>query len=155
MLTNHLTQNSFEQYEICSFAKSESYSKHNTSYWQQSEYLGVGPSAHSFNHVSRQYNVPNNTKYVKELQQNIVPAEVEILSVNDRINEYLLTGLRTKWGCNIQKINELSNHLFQKQNALELGKQIREGFLMIENDTLLLTYKGKLFADRIASDLFI
>ena len=155
MLVNSLTQNGFEQYEICSFTKSESYSRHNTSYWKQEEYLGIGPSAHSFNHVSRQYNVSNNTKYVKELQQNIVPAEVEILTIQDQVNEYLLTGLRTKWGCNIQKINTLSNQAFQKQNAFELEKQIQEGFLKIENDTLLLTYKGKLFADRIASDLFL
>ncbi|MDZ7898921.1 MAG: radical SAM family heme chaperone HemW [Arcicella sp.] len=155
MLVNHLTQSGFEQYEICSFAKNESHSRHNTSYWQQKQYLGIGPSAHSFNQNSRQYNVPNNAKYVKALQQNIVPAEIEVLTFEDQVNEYLLTGLRTKWGCNIHKINELSNNLFQKQNAFELEKQIREGFLMIENDTFLLTYKGKLFADRIASDLFL
>ena len=155
MLVNHLAQNNFEQYEISNFAKSEHYSRHNTSYWKQEEYLGIGPSAHSFNHLSRQYNVSNNTKYVKELQQNIVPAEIEILTIEDQVNEYLLTGLRSKWGCNIHKINGLSNNIFQKQNAIELEKQIREGFLLIENNTLLLTYKGKLFADRIASDLFL
>lgn len=155
MLVNHLTQNGFEQYEICSFAKQESYSRHNTSYWQQEEYVGIGPSAHSFNLVSRQFNVPNNTKYVKELRQNIIPAEVEILTIEDQVNEYLLTGLRTKWGCSMHKVNTLSNQLFQKQNALELEKQIQGGFLKIENDILLLTYKGKLFADKIASDLFL
>jgi len=155
MLLNHLTQNGFEQYEISNFAKNEHYSRHNTSYWKQEEYLGIGPSAHSFNQVSRQYNVPNNTKYVKELQQHIVPAEIEILTLEDQVNEYLLTGLRSKWGCNMQKINALSNQLFQKQNAPALEKQIREGFLTIENETLLLTYRGKLFADRIACDLFL
>ena len=155
MLVSHLAQNDFEQYEISNFAKKEHYSRHNTSYWKQEEYLGIGPSAHSFNHVSRQYNVPNNTKYVKELQQNIVPTEIEILTIEDQVNEYLLTGLRSKWGCDIHKINTLSNQLFQKQNASELEKQIREGFLIIENNTLLLTYRGKLFADRIASDLFL
>ena len=111
--------------------------------------------SHSFNHVSRQYNAPNNAKYVKELQQNIVPAEVEFLTDRDRVNEYLLTGLRTKWGCDIQKINQLSNNLFRNQNNFEIEKQIREGFLIIENETLLLTHKGKLFADRVASDLFL
>ncbi len=155
MLVKHLTQNGFEQYEICSFAKNENFSRHNTGYWKQEEYLGVGPSAHSFNLTSRQYNIPNNAKYLKELRQNIVPAETEILTIDDQINEYLLTGLRTKWGCNLLKINQLSNHTFQKINEFELAKQIREGFLKIENDTLLLTYKGKLFADRIASDLFL
>ena len=155
MLVNHLIQSGFEQYEICSFAKDESYSRHNTSYWQQSEYLGIGPSAHSFNLTSRQYNIPNNATYLKKLQQNTIPAEVEILTIKDQVNEYLLTGLRTKWGCNILKINTLSNNIFQKENQFELEKNIREGFLMIKNDTLLLTYKGKLFADRIASDLFL
>ena len=155
MLVSHLAQNGFEQYEISNFAKNEHYSQHNTSYWKQEEYLGIGPSTHSFNHISRQYNIPNNTKYVKELLQNIVPAELEILTIEDQVNEYLLTGLRSKWGCNIQKINSLSNNIFQKQNTLELEKQIQEGFLVIENDTYLLTYKGKLFADRIASDLFL
>ena len=155
MLANHLVQNGFEQYEICSFSKDNYFSRHNTSYWKQEEYLGIGPSAHSYNHRSRQYNVANNGQYLKSLQQNLVPYEVENLSIEDKVNEYLLIGLRTKWGCNIQKINELSNQLFQKQNTFEVEKQIREGFLMIENNTLLLTHKGKLFADRVASDLFL
>ncbi len=155
ILVSHLAQNGFEQYEISNFAKDNHFSRHNTSYWKQEEYLGIGPSAHSFNHHSRQYNVANNGQYLKSLQQNLVPSEIEILSLEDKVNEYLLIGLRTKWGCNIQKINTLSNDLFQKQNATELAKQIREGYLIIENDTLLLTYKGKLFADRIASDLFL
>jgi oxygen-independent coproporphyrinogen III oxidase len=155
ILVNHLAQYGFEQYEISNFARGGHYSRHNTSYWRQEEYLGVGPSAHSFNHHSRQYNVANNAQYLKSLQQNLVPAEVETLSFEDRINEYLLIGLRTKWGCNIQKINELSRNQFQQKNAFELEKQIREGFLKIEDGTLLLTYKGKLFADRIASDLFL
>ena len=155
MLVNHLSQHGLEQYELSNFARNENYSRHNTCYWKQEEYLGIGPSAHSYNRYSRQYNISNNVKYVKQIEQNIVPAEIEILTIEDQVNEYLLTGLRSKWGCNILKINALSNQLFQKQNVSKIEQQIREGFLMIENETLLLTHQGKLFADRIASDLFL
>lgn len=154
ILVNHLAQHGFEQYEISNFAKDNHFSRHNTSYWKQEEYLGIGPSAHSYNHHSRQFNVPNNGQYLKSLQQNLVPSEIEILSFEDKVNEYLLIGLRTKWGCNIQKINQLSNTNFLKMNEKMIGNQVSEGFIVIENDTLLLTPKGKLFADRIASDLF-
>jgi oxygen-independent coproporphyrinogen-3 oxidase len=155
ILVTQLAQNGFEQYEISNFARDNHYSRHNTSYWQQQEYLGIGPSAHSFNHVSRQYNVANNAQYLKALHQNNIPAEVETLTFEDKLNEYLLIGLRTKWGCNIQKINELSKSNFLETNAIFLERQLSEGFLLIENNTLLLTSKGKLFADRIASDLFL
>lgn len=155
IVVNHLAQHGFEQYEISNFAKNEHYSRHNTSYWKQEEYLGIGPSAHSYNHHSRQYNISNNGQYLKLLQQNLVPSEIEILSLEDKVNEYLLIGLRTKWGCNIQNINDLSNVDFLQMNEKMVHNQVSEGFMLIENDTLLLTPKGKLFADRIASDLFL
>ena len=154
MLVNHLVQHGFEQYEICSFSKDNYFSRHNTSYWKQEEYLGIGPSAHSYNHHSRQYNVANNGQYLKSLRQNLVPSEIEMLSLEDKVNEYLLISLRTKWGCNIQKINELSNTNFWKINEKRITNQVSEGLVLIKNNTLLLTPKGKLFADRIASDLF-
>ncbi len=155
ILVSHLDKNGFEQYEISNFARNNQYSRHNTSYWKQEEYLGIGPSAHSFNHKSRQYNISNNGQYLKTLQQKNIPAEIEILSLEDRVNEYLLIGLRTKWGCNIQKINQLSKVNFMEINKSIIQNQLSEGFVIIENDTLLLTSKGKLFADRIASDLFM
>ena len=155
ILVSHLAQHGYEQYEISNFAKDNHFSRHNTSYWRQEEYLGIGPSAHSYNHHSRQYNVPNNGQYLKFLQQNLVPSEIEILSVQDKVNEYLLIGLRTKWGCNIQKINGLANIDFLKMNEKMIINQVSKGFMMMENDTLLLTPKGKLFADRIASDMFL
>jgi oxygen-independent coproporphyrinogen III oxidase len=155
ILITYLAQHGFEQYEISNFARNQQYSRHNTSYWKQEEYLGIGPSAHSFNHESRQYNIANNAQYIKALQKSIVPAEIEILSPEDKINEYLLTGLRTKWGCNIQKINTLSNNTFFSANQKTLDRQLSEGFITLQNDILLLSPKGKLFADRIASDLFL
>ncbi|MEA5404545.1 radical SAM family heme chaperone HemW [Arcicella sp. DC2W] len=154
MLVSHLASNGFEQYEISNFASNNQYARHNTSYWKQEEYLGIGPSAHSFNHLSRQYNIANNTQYLKALATNQIPATIEILTKEDRINEYLLTGLRTKWGCELKKLNQLSENDFLEFNQDILKNQLSEGFLQIENGTLLITEKGKLFVDRIASDLF-
>ncbi|MBB6002399.1 radical SAM family heme chaperone HemW [Arcicella rosea] len=154
MLITHLASNGFEQYEISNFARNNQYARHNTSYWKQEEYLGVGPSAHSFNYLSRQYNIANNAQYLKALSSNQIPATIEILTKEDSINEYLLTGLRTKWGCDLKKLNHLSENDFLEFNQDILKNQFSEGFLRIENDTLLITEKGKLFVDRIASDLF-
>ena len=100
-MVDALTAAGFEHYEISNFARNQHYSKHNTSYWKQEEYLGIGPSAHSFNGVSRQYNIANNTKYVQQIGTGLIPATLEILTKEDQINEYLLTGLRTIWGCKI------------------------------------------------------
>lgn len=155
ILVSHLATNGFEQYEISNFARDHHYALHNTSYWKQEEYLGVGPSAHSYNHVSRQYNIANNAQYLKALATNQLPASIEVLTKEDNINEYLLTGLRTKWGCDLKKLNLLLENDFLELNQAILASQFSEGFLRIEQDTLLITEKGKLFVDRIASDLFL
>jgi oxygen-independent coproporphyrinogen-3 oxidase len=155
MLVSHLANEGFEQYEISNFAFNNQYARHNTSYWKQEEYLGVGPSAHSFNLHSRQYNIANNGLYLKAIQKNELPAEIETLSAEDQVNEYLLTGLRTKWGCSLEKLNQYSGRDFRQWYEQALNVQISEGFLKIENNVLLITPKGKLFVDRIASDLFL
>jgi oxygen-independent coproporphyrinogen-3 oxidase len=155
MLVSHLANEGFEQYEISNFAFNNQYARHNTSYWKQEEYLGVGPSAHSFNLHSRQYNIANNGLYLKSIQKNELPAEIETLSAEDQVNEYLLTGLRTKWGCSLEKLNQYSGRDFRQWYEQALNVQISEGFLKIENNVLLITPKGKLFVDRIASDLFL
>jgi oxygen-independent coproporphyrinogen-3 oxidase len=85
----------------------EYHSKHNSNYWKKQPYLGIGPSAHSYNGITRQCNVANNVKYIKALDNNTIPATVEVLSVSDQINEYVLTSLRTKWGCDFET-NQLS-----------------------------------------------
>lgn len=155
ILISSLSENGFEQYEISNFACNQQYSRHNSSYWKQRPYLGVGPSAHSYNGVSREYNVANNAKYLSSIQQEIIPSTYELLSPEDLTNEYLLTGLRTKWGVQLEELNALSNGKFLLQHSADLKTLADKGWVSIENETILLTEAGKLFADRIASDLFI
>jgi len=155
ILVKSLGENGYEQYEISNFARNGRYSNHNSSYWKQHPYLGVGPSAHSYNGDSREYNVSNNAKYLEAIQKDIIPSTVETLSRADQTNEYLLTGLRTKWGVELQKLEKLSAGEFGLQASDELGKMTRKGWIREDSGILLLTQAGKLFADRIASELFI
>ena len=150
-----LVANGYEQYEVSSFCKSGHRARHNTAYWQQRPYLGIGPSAHSYNGASRQYNISNNAMYVKAIQENEIPATVEQLTAADHLNEYLLTGLRTMWGCSLTELNRLSGGDFQEQQSRELAGLYRAGWLTKTTDNrLLLTDAGQLFADRVASALF-
>lgn len=155
ILVKSLAGHGYEQYEISNFARNSRYSRHNTSYWQQHPYLGVGPSAHSYNGVSREYNISNNAKYLAEIGRMVIPATVEILSPADQTNEYLLTGLRTKWGVELEKLKKLSGGAFKAHENRELEAMTRKGWVREESGVLMLTEAGKLFADRIASDLFI
>jgi oxygen-independent coproporphyrinogen-3 oxidase len=155
ILIASLAKNGFEQYEISNFAKNNLYSRHNSSYWQQRPYLGVGPSAHSYDGASREFNVSNNSKYLSAISCETIPSTREILTVADVTNEYLLTGLRTKWGVDIKKLNSLSGERFSTESEAMLADLIRRNWIVILNDTILLTQAGKLFADRISSDLFI
>jgi len=155
ILISGLSEKGYEQYEISNFARNGQYSRHNSSYWKQRPYLGVGPSAHSYNRVSREYNVSNNAQYLSAIRQNKIPSTIEELSAADQTNEYLLTGLRTKWGCELSALALLSDNQFQEQNRAEISQMAQKGWLYTDNGTLLLTQSGKLFADRVASDLFI
>ncbi len=151
-----LVANGYEQYEISSFCTPGHRARHNTAYWQQRPYLGIGPSAHSYNGTSRQYNISNNALYIKAVQENEIPATVEQLTAADHLNEYLLTGLRTMWGCSLRELNQLLAGDFQEQQALELADLYRAGWLVKTADNrLLLTDAGQLFADRVASALFV
>lgn len=155
ILVSSLRENGFEQYEISNFAANQQYSKHNSSYWKQRPYLGVGPSAHSYDGISREYNISNNAKYLAAIQLDVIPATYELLSPEDVTNEYLLTGLRTKWGVQRAKLDHLSNGKFRLQHADQLKSLSDKGWISIEDEIITLTESGKLFADRIASDLFI
>jgi oxygen-independent coproporphyrinogen-3 oxidase len=151
----YLNANHYEQYEISNFARNGHYARHNSSYWKRRPYLGVGPSAHSFNGTSRQYNLANNALYIKGIQEGNLPFESEALTAFDQVNDYLLTSLRTIWGCDLSIIREISGI-----DLLEIQKSYLTAFLEnewihISNNVLFLTPKGKLFADRIASDLFL
>ncbi len=150
MLQNWLPTAEFEQYEISNFARKQRYAKHNTAYWQNVAYLGVGPSAHSYNGHSRQWNIANNALYINQLEKNILPFEIENLSKNDIFNEYIMTSLRTKWGCDINKFTENTTHLLQQAQPF-----LAQNWLFRENNTLILTQEGKLHADGIAAELFL
>ncbi|GAB3172860.1 radical SAM family heme chaperone HemW [Telluribacter humicola] len=150
-----LAEGGYEQYEISNFARNSHYSRHNSAYWQRRPYLGVGPSAHSYNGTSRQYNISNNAQYLTALHKGEIPTTIEQLTPADQVNEYLLTGLRTKWGCRLDMLSELSNGNFLARQGKEIFRLIESGWLYLHDETLLLTESGKLFADRITSELFL
>lgn len=141
----------YEQYEISNFAKPERYAVHNTNYWRGVKYLGIGPSAHSFNGTSRKWNVANNALYTRNLiDKGVLMAEQEVLSAEDRLNEYIMTSLRTMWGLDLQRVGEYRDLILKNsERYLEQEMMIQDG------ETLKLTRKGKLFADGIAGDLFV
>lgn len=153
-LINFLTEQGYEHYEISNFAKPGHYSKHNTAYWQGKKYLGLGPSAHSFNGSSRSWNIAHNIKYIKSLlKENKVPFEEETLTEQNRFNELLMTGLRTQWGINLEEINSKFSEEIITDFMQELQAYLNNEFVIIEKGFLKLSHKGKFIADRIISDL--
>ncbi|WP_084403464.1 radical SAM family heme chaperone HemW [Epilithonimonas caeni] len=155
-MKDFLKVNGFDHYEISNFGKPGFHSKHNSAYWKSEPYLGIGPSAHSYNgSLERSWNIANNPIYIKNLKQNILPKETEILSEKDRFNEMMMIGLRTIWGVDLGKINqnfssEIINYLKQ-----EIKPKLESGILEIENNYLKIAEKHWFLADGIASDLFI
>ena len=142
-------------YETCSFGHPDYFSRHNTSYWLGKTYMGVGPSAHSFDGVQRSWNVSNNSKYIKSLEVDVRPFESEVLSVENRFNEYIMTGLRTIWGVSLEKI-ETDFGVKIKAQLLENSKKFRTSeTLILEDNHLKITRTGKFLSDGIASDLFL
>lgn len=145
----------YEQYEVSNFSKPGFHSRHNSSYWKQEKYLGIGPSAHSYNHTIRQYNVSNNHLYLKAIKNDTIPAQVETLTSENKINEYILTTLRTHWGTDLRALLEHYHHDLLQTNHLYIQELIGTGMATFNNQVLVLTRKGKLLADKIASDLFV
>jgi len=155
LLIAQLENHQYEQYEISNFCLGGWRSKHNSNYWLSVPYLGLGPSAHSFNGDSRQFNIRNNTNYLKALAQHQLSFEKEILTHEDRINEYLMTSLRTNWGCSLPFLRENCQYdLWQAQRA-ELDFQQQQGTLYLQDDVIYLTKKGKLLADQLTARLFV
>ena len=146
--------NNYEQYEISNFSKKGFHSRHNSNYWKQVKYLGIGPSAHSYNGTSRQFNLSNNSKYIQALEQNKIPSELIELDKSEQINEYILTSLRTVWGTDLAYLRQKYEFdlLTAKKHHLELLE--KNDFISLTNKTIKLQKKGKLLADKIASDLF-
>ena len=154
MLVEILTNNNFMHYEISNFAIEGFISRHNTSYWQNQNYLGFGPSAHSYNGNTRQWNVANNRRYIDQIMKNIPDFELETLSLKNKYNEYILTSLRTMWGIDLFYLKENFGKAIGKHFLKQVQKHINNSIFLIDKN-YILTKDGKLFADRIASDLFI
>lgn len=153
-LIEKLESEGYVQYELSNFGKRGFFSKHNTSYWQGKSYLGIGPSAHSFNGKQRSWNVRNNSIYIKSLSNNVLPMEVETLSTTDKYNEYVMTGLRTIWGVSLHKIEQDFDKSYKTYLLEQSQKHMNEDLLYIDDDKIGITNKGKFLSDGIASDLF-
>lgn len=145
----------FEYYEFSNFGKQGYFSKNNTAYWQGKHYLGIGPSAHSYNGKERSWNINNNIKYIKALQENKLPREIETLTTTDKYNEYVMTGLRTIWGVSLQKIENDFGLSYKEYLLKQAQKHLDEHLLFLDGDILIVTKKGKFLSDGIASDLFL
>lgn len=156
MLVDTLTSSGYEHYEISNFAKPDRYARHNSNYWKGKSYLGIGPSAHSFNGTSRSWNIANNALYIKGILAKELPLETEQLSKNDRFNEYVMTSLRTKCGIDIKYVerefgSDFLNSLLENIEEYEYKKDVN----ISDHGIITLTPTGKLLADQIASELFI
>jgi len=154
-LIEKLKEGGFEHYEISNFSRAGQYAVHNTNYWRGVPYLGIGPSAHGFDGQTRYLNIANNAEYLEKLQQGRLAETIEELSLYDRFNEYIMTSLRTMWGCSRHKIELDFGKLFLADTLKNIQIFIQRGWLVNEDDRLVLTLDGKLFADYIASELFL
>ena len=150
-----LIESGYEHYEISSFAKPGRYSRHNSAYWQRKPYLGVGPSAHSYNGHSRQYNVANNAQYIRVVEAGNLDFEIEQLTPSNQVNEYIMTSIRTMWGCDMAIVKELAGDRWGQCQKTTLNTYTTNGLLAWTHQGFKLTKAGKLFADRIAADLFL
>ncbi len=155
ILLEQTRQHGFEQYEISNFALPGFYSKHNSAYWLGGDYLGLGPSSHSFNGLSRQWNVRNMKQYIDSETINHIVLEKEILTNNQRYNEYVMTSLRTSWGCNTEHILNGFGEKYTAYFQQKIQRYLKENKVIQKDNIYILTATGKLFADGIAGDLFV
>lgn len=155
LLMDILEENGFVHYEISNFGKPGYYSRNNTSYWQGIPYIGIGPSAHSYDGNSRAWNIRNNSRYIKSLDEGVLPLELETLSNKDRYNEYVMTGLRTIWGVSLYKLRNEFGPAYEKYFLEQAQVHINDHLLYFEEDVLKATKKGKFLVDGIASHLFM
>lgn len=155
LLVDTLESNGFIHYELSNFGKENYFSKNNSSYWLGKKYLGIGPSAHSYDGHDRSWNVSNNTMYLKAIQENNLPIETETLTVTDRYNEYIMTGLRTMWGVSLERIEKDFGKSYLEYLNQQAAKYINDQLLFLEDNVLRTTKRGKFLGDGIASDLFL
>lgn len=147
-------ENGLEQYEVSNFAFDQKYAIHNTNYWRQKKYLGIGPSAHSFDLLSRSWNIAQLRPYIESINQNKIPSEKELLSQSDHWNETMMTGLRTKWGVNREELKQNFNLKWIAEFDQIAQKYIKNGQLLKNKNTYILSEKGMFFADGIAAEFF-
>lgn len=145
----------YEHYEISNFAKPGHYALHNTNYWRGLPYLGIGPSAHSYNGNSRRWNISNNALYIKNIFENIAVHEEEQLTSIQHLNEYIMTSLRTMWGCDLEKISKQWGDDFAGVIEKSSNQFQERKWLLQQEKKLILTNAGKLFADKVAAEMFI
>ena len=155
ILLEQMKQKGYIHYEISNFCKEPYYSMHNKNYWFRKSYLGLGPSAHSFNGDSRQWNISNIQKYISSVSTGEIPKEIEILSIDQKFNEYILTSLRTIWGVDPNYIHKQFGMSYLRRFEGGIKKHITENNINLKDQRYCLTDSGKLFADGIASDLFL
>lgn len=155
ILVKKLEEAGFIHYELSNFGKENYFSKNNSSYWLGKKYIGIGPSAHSYDGEKRGWNVSNNTLYIKSIQEGKSPIETETLSKTDRYNEYVMTGLRTIWGISFERILTEFGQTYLDYLNQQAAKYIEDHLLFVDENVLRTTRKGKFLSDGIASDLFL
>lgn len=155
LLTQTLARNGYEQYEISNFAKVGNYSQHNSAYWLGHHYLGIGPGAHSYDGKERQWNISNNSVYIESLSQNNLPSESEKLSNTNKINEALLTRLRTKWGVDLHQLKQDFDCDLAVLKANTIALLLEKNYIQLQENALLLTNEGKLLGDKIVAELMV
>lgn len=155
ILTERMQQEGFENYEFSNFGKPGYASRNNTAYWTGKSYLGIGPSAHSFDGDRRSWNINNNSIYINKISKEELPIEREILSTTDKYNEYVMTGLRTIWGISVTRIENVFGLTYKEYLLQQAQKYLAEHLLFLDGDRLVVTQKGKFLSDGIASDLFL
>ena len=155
LLVDQLEENGFIHYELSNFGKENYFSKNNSSYWLGKKYIGIGPSAHSYNGISRSWNVSNNMQYLKSIAENQLPSETEDLTQTDRYNEYVMTGLRTIWGISLDRIEKEFGKSYLDYLHQQASKYIEDHLLFVDDNILRTTKSGKFLSDGIASDLFL
>ncbi|MDR0825190.1 MAG: radical SAM family heme chaperone HemW, partial [Prevotella sp.] len=152
-MMDRLSTAGFDHYEISNFAKSGLYSKHNSSYWLGEKYLGLGPAAHSFDGKDRSWNIASTSKYIEGITTGNPNSEIELLNLNTSYNDFILTGMRTKWGVNLVRLEALFGIKLKTYCLKNTRKYIDRGFVVLEDNTLRLTRKGIFISDGIMSDL--
>ena len=155
ILVQTLEDRGFIHYELSNFGKENYFSRNNSAYWLGKKYIGIGPSAHSYNGISRSWNIANNSIYIKSIAEGKLPNEVEILSKTDCYNEYIMTGLRTIWGVSLERIKNEFGSFYLEYLQKQAQKFLNDELVVIENKILKPTKKGKFLTDGIASDLFL